>query len=117
MSSNVFLTIALVMSIGIFFVAGQPSISGPLNDTGLHWIAHVATYGVLAAGYARGLPRVSALLITALTAGIGGLHELWEVARFDIGFEFLDLLCDTLGAFAGAILVHKFFWIETSDKA
>jgi hypothetical protein len=115
MNNDVFLTIALLMSIGIFFVAGQPPISGVLNSTGLHWIAHIATYGVMAASYARGLPRVPAPLITVLTAGIGGLHELCEVVRFGISFEFLDLIYDAVGALAGAILVRKFFWIDTSD--
>jgi hypothetical protein len=103
---NVYLTFAIAVSLAIFFVAGQPPISGVLNGTGLHWIAHIATYGVLAACYAKGLPRVSVLLIVALTAVIGGLHELYEVGKYDIDFEFGDLFYDSLGALIGAALVR-----------
>ena len=39
-NNNFYLTIAVAVSIGIFFVAGQ--ISGTLSGTGLHGIAHIA---------------------------------------------------------------------------
>lgn len=104
--SNVYLIFAVAASVAIFFVAGQPPISGVLNGTGLHWIAHIATYAILAACYAKGLPRIPVLLIVALTAVIGGLHELYEVGKYDIDFEFHDLFYDTLGALIGAALVR-----------
>lgn len=103
--NNKYLTIAVAVSIGIFFVAGQ--ISGTLNSTGLHWIAHIAAYAFLGACYAKGLPRSTVVMVTLLTAGIGGLHELYEVGRYGIDLELHDLSYDIVGAFAGALLVSR----------
>jgi hypothetical protein len=104
-NNNFYLTIAVAVSIGIFFVAGR--ISGTLNSTGLHWIAHIAAYAFLGACYAKGLPRSTVVMVTLLTAGIGGLHELYEVGRFGIALELRDLFYDIVGAFAGALLVRQ----------
>jgi hypothetical protein len=104
MQNNLYLTIAVAVSIGLFFVAGQ--ISGTLNSTGLHWIAHIAAYAFLGACYSKGLPRSPMLMVTLLTAGIGSLHELYEVGRYGIGFELHDLFYDIVGAFAGVLLVR-----------
>jgi hypothetical protein len=100
-NNNFYMTIAVALSIGIFFVAGQ--ISGTLNSTGLHGIAHIAAYSFLGACYAKGLPRSPMVTVTLLTAGIGGLHELYEVGRYGIGLELHDLFYDIVGAFAGAL--------------
>ena len=113
-NNNFYLTIAVAMSIGIFFVAGQ--ISGTLNRTGLHWIAHIAAYAFLGACYAKGLPRSTVVMVTLLTAGIGGLHELYEVGRFGIDFEFHDLFYDIVGAFAGALLVRQLLVLAASRE-
>ncbi len=105
-NSKTYLTCALALSIGIFFVAGQRPVSEMLNGTGLHWIAHIMTYGILAAGYAKGLPRAPVILIGCLTAAIGGLHELSEVAKYGIHLEYRDLFYDTASALAGAFLAR-----------
>ena len=106
-NNNFYLTSALAVSIGIFFVAGRPPISNALNGSGLHWVAHMMTYGILAVCYVKGLPRMPVLLVGCLTAAIGGMHELYEVARYDIGYEFHDLLYDAVGALTGALLARR----------
>ena len=73
-NNNFYLTIAVAVSIGIFFVAGQ--ISETLNSTGVHWIAHIAAYAFLGACYSKGLPGSPMVMVTLLTVGIGSLHEL-----------------------------------------
>lgn len=106
-NNNLYLAFALAASIGIFFVAGRPPISDALNGSGLHWIAHIATYAVLAACYGKGLPRIPAILIGGLVVAIGGLHELYEVIRYGIDFEFHDVFYDGVGAAIGALLARR----------
>ena len=106
-NNNFYLTCALAVSIGIFFVAGRPPVSNTLNGSGLHWVAHMVTYGILAACYVKGLPRMPVLLVGCLTVAIGGLHELYEVVRYDIGYEFHDLFYDAVGALAGVLLARR----------
>jgi len=109
LNKRLYLFCALMMSIAIFFVAGRPAVGEVLNGSGLHWIAHIATYAVLAACYGKGLPRAPALLIGGLVVAIGGLHELYEVIRYGIDFEFHDVFYDGVGAFIGALLVRYGF--------
>ena len=97
-----YLLCALALTVGLFLIGGRPG-AGAVFKGHMHWIAHFLTYAVIAVSYAKGLPRVAVIWIACLVAGIGGLHELYEISSHSHGFEFNDFLVNSLGAFAGAL--------------
>ena len=93
--------LALLLTAGLFLVGGRPEAShyfpGPA-----HWIAHFGTYGLIAAAYARALPRLGVLPVAALVMVIGIVHEYYEIGSHGHDFEYLDAAVNGLGALAGS---------------
>jgi hypothetical protein len=98
-----YLSCALALTVALFLIGGQPG-AGNAFEGGWHWIAHIATYAVIAASYASGFPRVPVLLIGGWVAAIGGLHEVYEIGSHGHDFEFDDFLVNAMASFGGSAL-------------
>ena len=98
-----YLSCALALTVVLFFIGGQAG-AGSVFEGVRHWIAHIVTYAVIAASYARGLPGVRGLLIGGLVAAMGGLHEVYEISSHGHDFEFDDFLVNSLASFGGSAL-------------
>ena len=94
--------VAALLTLGLFVVGGNPEASR-LFPGPSHWIAHLGAYALIAAAYARALPRLATLAVAALVALIGIAHEYYEIQSHSHGFEYSDAIVNGLGALVGSL--------------
>jgi len=104
-SEWVFLVGAIVMTIGLTFVATSPSSAG-LFASLLHGPVHVFVYAMVAFAWARGLPAVPASILVLAGVALGFAHEVLEIFGHRHPFEIADACYDAAGVVVGVILAR-----------
>lgn len=92
-----------MLTIGLFVIGGKPE-AGQVFKGVFHWLAHLGAYGLIAAVYCFALPRLTWPYIALIVAGIGGVHEFYEITAHGHEFEYLDAAVNGIGASIGAFI-------------
>lgn len=95
---------AAVLFTAILFTLGSLPATGLAFPGVLHWVAHLAAYALIAFAYGLGWPRQSAILIAALVATIGLIHEFTEIISHSHVFETKDAIVNAIGAMLGVTI-------------
>lgn len=96
-------TAAVLLTIVLFTLGSLPAV-GQAFPGALHWIAHLGAYALIAFAYGLGWPKQSAVLIAALVATIGLIHESTEIVTHSHVFETTDAIVNAIGAVIGVII-------------
>lgn len=92
---------AVLLTLGLFTIGSMPA-AGHAFPGAMHWVAHIATYTLIAFTFCFGWQQRPALHIAALVAIIGTIHEATEIITHSHGFETEDAIVNALGALIGA---------------
>lgn len=85
----------------LLFTLGNVPATGHAFPGVLHWIAHLSAYALICFAAGLGWPRQSAVLIAAIVAAIGLIHESTEIITHSHGFETADAIVNAIGAIVG----------------
>lgn len=94
---------AVILTLGLFVIGGRPE-AGQVFQGIYHWLAHLGAYGLIAVAYCLALPRLAWPFIAAMVAGIGAVHEFYEITAHSHDYEYLDALVNGIGATIGALI-------------
>ena len=96
---------ALAIALTVFlFVAGSFPAAGQGFPGVTHWIAHLASYAVIAFAYGLGWQKQPAILVAGFVAALGAIHEYSEIVTHDHALEIADVLVNSIGAAIGVEL-------------
>jgi len=104
---------AALLTLGLFTIGSIPA-AGLAFPGALHWLAHLATFALIAFAFALGWPLRSAAYIAALVACIGAVHEISEVVTHSHVFETRDVIVNAIGALIGVAIQRA---VQRSRKA
>ena len=93
---------AVILTLVLFGVGGQRN-AGQSFEGVYHWVAHLGAYWLIAVAYGFALPRMPWWAVGLLVAGIGGIHEFYEITTHSHPMEYADVAVNALGAFLGAL--------------
>ena len=96
---------AVLFTVALFTLGSFPA-AGHAFPGALHWVAHLAAYALIAFAYGLGWPQKSAILIAALVATIGLIHESAEIITHSHAFETADAIVNAIGAVIGVIILR-----------
>lgn len=93
---------ALAIALTVFlFVVGSFPAAGKAFPGVMHWLAHFATYAVIAFSYGLGWHKQPAMLVAGFVAALGAIHEYSEIFTHEHTFEIADALVNAIGAVVG----------------
>ena len=98
---------AVLLTLGLFTLGSIPT-AGHTFPGAMHWVAHLATYALIAFAFCLGWQHRLALHIAALVAVIGVIHEVTEIITHSHGFEIKDVMVNAIGALIGVAIGKKF---------
>lgn len=93
---------SVALTLGLFIVGGRPE-AGQIFHGVYHWLAHLGAYWLIAVVYGFALPRLAWPWVGLIVAGIGGIHEFYEITAHHHPIEYADVGINALGAFLGAL--------------
>ncbi|HJY77441.1 MAG TPA: hypothetical protein VKE95_12450 [Burkholderiales bacterium] len=100
-ATHAFVAAGIALTVVLVIAAIDPAAGRLFPGRLRHALAHVLVFALFAFVWARGLPRVPALVVAAAAAGFGVLHEGYEIVGHRHGFEFADALANATGAVCG----------------
>jgi VanZ family protein len=86
--------------------AGVVPSAGQSFKGGSHWLAHFASFAMLAFALRCGLPRASTLAVALAVIAFGAVHEAIEIIGHVHAYELGDVIVDAIGAGIGAVAAH-----------
>jgi hypothetical protein len=101
---RLFLTAAIVMTLGLLWASVIPGSGKAGAYGGLHYVNHFTGYAVLAFAWRRGLPKVPPWAMLAAVIAFAFVQEGIEVAGHGHPFELNDAVVDALGAMVGVAI-------------
>ena len=97
--------VAIGLTVGLFVIGGRPE-AGQVFKGNAHWIAHFASYALIALAYGLAFPSLGVVRGTLIVAAIGGIHEFYEISAHGHDFEIADAIVNAGGALAGSLLAR-----------
>lgn len=93
----------MLLTLGLFIIGSTHTASHAFPGA-MHWVAHLATYALIAFASGLGWPQRPAAHIAAVVATIGAIHEITEIITHSHGFEIEDAVVNTIGALIGVTI-------------
>lgn len=94
--------VAALLTLVLFIVGGRPDAGQDFQGV-YHWLAHLGAYWLIAIAYGFALPRLAWPWVGLIVAGIGAIHEVYEITAHHHAMEYADAGINALGAFLGAL--------------
>ena len=94
------LVIAVTLTL-VFLWASLVPAASRIAPSGMHHLAHVASFGVLTTLWSFAYPRVPSVLMVLSVAAFGFIQEAIEIVGHSHAFEFSDAIIDAVGTVAG----------------
>ena len=94
---------AVLLTLCLFTVGSYPA-AGLAFPGAMHWVAHLATYALIAFAFGLGWPLRPAAHLVALVAAIGAIHEITEILTHGHALEPKDVIVNAIGALIGVAI-------------
>jgi len=93
----------VLLTLGLFTIGSIPA-AGHAFPGAMHWVAHLATYALIAFAFGLGWPLRPAAHLVALVAAIGAIHEITEILTHSHALETKDVIVNAIGALIGVAI-------------
>ena len=95
--------IATVFFILFLFTVGSFPAASQVFPGTLHFVAHLFTYALIAFLLGMGWQKLQVIIVAAVVASIGCIHEVTEIITHSHGLEMRDVVINAIGAVIGSV--------------